>query len=129
MAVIGQLAAGVAHEINTPIGFIGSNLSTLQEYCSDLIRLIEQYRQLADDIKRQPTQASRSGAVRGNTEPESEPKSESELEPAPRLESISGLENEMDIDFMLSDISELVQESLDGAERTNAIVADLPAGK
>jgi two-component system NtrC family sensor kinase len=125
MAVIGQLAAGVAHEINTPIGFIGSNLSTLQEYCGELTRLIEQYRQLANEIKSHPKQASRSGAVWGNTETESEPKSESEPEPATRIESISGLEKEMDIDFMLSDISKLVQESLDGAERINAIVADL----
>jgi len=43
MASIGQLAAGVAHEINNPIGFVNSNVGTLQEYLQDMLRVLDTY--------------------------------------------------------------------------------------
>lgn len=43
MASVGQLAAGVAHEINNPIGFISSNLNAAKEYIDDLYTLFEKF--------------------------------------------------------------------------------------
>jgi signal transduction histidine kinase len=45
MSSLGQLVAGVAHEINNPVGFIYGNLSPATEYVSDLLNLIEMYQE------------------------------------------------------------------------------------
>ncbi len=43
MSSLGQLVAGVAHEINNPVSFIHGNLDHIQDYIQDLIRLVKQY--------------------------------------------------------------------------------------
>ncbi len=105
MASIGQLAAGVAHEINNPMGFITSNLNSLEEYTGELIELIIRLRALVHCRKE----------AQG-------PCAEEERQCLHDIQDFCGT---TDIDFILKDIPPLIGESIDGAERIRKIVEDL----
>ena len=95
MASLGQLAAGVAHEINNPVGFVNSNLGSLQRYAEDLFRMLSAYEA-----------------------------HEQELPPAASA-ALRALKQDIDMDFLRDDVTSLLAESMEGMQRVKRIVQDL----
>lgn len=97
LEAVGQLAAGVAHEINTPIQYVGDSVQFLKEAFDSFVQLLPHYRQLAT------TQAG-------------------EEEQTALAVEIKRQEEEMDLDWLLNEVPSSFTRCLDGIERVARIV-------
>jgi len=99
---IGQLAAGVAHEMNTPLGFVASNFQTLGNYVKKIQQLLEMYDELIEQIEA--------------------------LEKTELLDKAGAIEetrHATKIDVILQDIPVLLDDSREGLESITNIVQNL----
>lgn len=98
MSAIGQLSAGIAHEINNPIGYVNSNISILDEWFINLLKLIEAYEERADGFLSPGSSEWR------------------------ELEELKEL---LELSYIREDIPNLMKDTMEGLSRVIAIVKDL----
>jgi len=94
---VGRLASGIAHEINTPIQFVGDNTRFLQESFESFQSLLSKYQEL------------RSAFASGTASPEI-------------LAEVQRLEEESDCAFLMAEVPQAINQTLEGVERVATIV-------
>jgi PAS domain S-box-containing protein len=98
LEAVGSLAAGIAHEINTPVQFVGDNIRFLRDAYRDLNKVREKYQHLRD------TAAADGDAERG------------------LAEEITATEKAVDVDYLMEEIPKAIEQSLDGVTRVATLV-------
>jgi len=97
LASIGQLAAGIAHEINNPLNFIKINFATQQENISDLLAILNEYRTFIQQIDKENLFTA-------------------------ELLNLKQLEHDLDLNTLLADLPKIFSESQRGFERITTII-------
>ena len=98
LASLGQLVAGVAHEINNPLAFVSNNVAVLERDLKDMIALIGLYRQIAA-----PADALHEQIIA-------------------QIDQVSG---QLDLDYTLQNLPQLIERTREGLRRIERIVKDL----
>ncbi len=109
MQSIGQLAAGIAHEINTPAQFVGDNTRFVQDAFKDLINLCDSLRKLNDAVR-------------------------NEVVTIELLDDVAASMESADLEFLIDEVPAAIEQSLDGISRISNIVRAMkefshPAGR
>jgi PAS domain S-box-containing protein len=97
MESIGQLAAGIAHEINTPTQYVNDNTRFLRDAFCDFQQLLDRYERLRAEVKQGPV-------------------------PAALLAELDALVADLDLGFLSAEIPKAIEQSLEGISRVAEIV-------
>jgi signal transduction histidine kinase len=97
MASLGQLVAGIAHEINNPLAFVASNLNRFKEYFDDTLSVLKEWQTVGKQLEANPLWE-------------------------PQLRLLKSAEQQADLEFITEDFENLMRHARDGAERIKSIV-------
>jgi PAS domain S-box-containing protein len=97
LEAVGQLAGGIAHEINTPIQYVGENLRFLQEACRDIVSLCEAYTELMREA-------------------------ESKQQLSSLVERIKTIMEGIEYEYLLDEAPKAIEQSMEGTEQVTRIV-------
>ncbi|MGR6871544.1 sensor histidine kinase [Pseudomonas sp. HK3] len=100
MASVGQMAAGLAHEINNPLAFVIGNFGPLEEYVGTIIDMLN----LHDKFVTSLDESTDTSGVKNE---------------------VSALKEDNDLDFVISDVKAIVNDSREGLLRVRDIISDL----
>ena len=104
LEAIGQLAAGIAHEINTPTQYVSDNTRFLSDSFADLTRVVVQYMSLAEQVK---ALAPREPAL------------------VQALAQAEALYRDIDGDYLLEEVPKAIEQTLEGLNRISTIVRSM----
>ena len=97
LASVGQLAAGIAHEINTPVQFVGDNIRACSEMFEDVFQILLAYQSFIAELEEQELYQE-------------------------QIRSIRDTEAQLDLDYIREEVPLASSQSLDGVERVRTIV-------